>query len=76
MRQSKAKGLTDHLRGGCRTEKLTSPARCGARAAAHFGRIVACDFSVGEPGADRLDLTRVFALFGRQGDPARHQYGR
>ena len=68
MREGKAEGFGDDLRGGGGAEELAASAGCGAGAAADFGGIFEGDLMLSETGADGLDLAGVFSVFGKQRD--------
>ncbi len=76
MRQRHPERLADYLRSGGRSEKLAAAARRGAGAAQSFGRGLERDLPVREAGAGRLDLARVFVIFGKQRDTAGDEDGR
>src|SRR5262249_29061725 len=62
--------------GGSGGPRLAAAARAGAGAAAQVGRLFQGDLAVGEAGAEGLDLARVLALLGREGDAAGHEHAR
>lgn len=76
MRQRHTQRLADNLGGGRRAQKLTPAAGRGASPAEILCGSLQRDLIVREARADALYPPGIFALFGRQGNPAGRQHAR
>ena len=76
MRQGQAQRLGHHLRGGRRSQELTTAAGRTAGPASQVGCLVQRNESMRESGSEGLDGARIFAALGRQRDAAGNQHGR